>query len=89
MGNDPWDFTKHNSGALLIKRIQGGLVSIKNKDSKWGELLITAMFMGMISAFMGMVFKHRKGLPVGSHIRYAVFSSSYGSVRYPDKSPQG
>lgn len=48
---------------VLLKRIQKGLLSIKNKDSKWGELFITAMFLGMISAFLGMVFADvRSGL---------------------------
>lgn len=41
---------------ILLKKIQKGILSIKNKDSKWGDLLITAMFLGMISAFLGMVF---------------------------------
>ena len=41
---------------LFIKKIQGGLMKIKNKDGKWGDILMTAMFLGMISAFLGMVF---------------------------------
>lgn len=41
---------------LFIKKIQGGLMKIKNKDSKWGDILMDAMFLGMISAFLGMVF---------------------------------
>lgn len=41
---------------LFIKKIQGGLGKIKDKDSKWGDLLMNAMFLGMISAFLGMVF---------------------------------
>ena len=41
---------------LFIKKIQGGLMKIKNKDSKWGDILMTALFLGMISAFLGMVF---------------------------------
>ena len=36
---------------LFIKKIQGGLMKIKNKDGKWGDILMTAMFLGMISAF--------------------------------------
>ena len=49
---------------ILLKRIQGGIVNINKKDGKWGELFITAMFLGMISAFLGMVFsKLREGLP--------------------------
>ena len=36
---------------------------MKNKDSKWGELFMTAIFLGMISAFLGVVFADiRKGL---------------------------
>lgn len=41
---------------ILMKKIQGGMVKIKNKDSKWGDLFLTSMFLGMISAFLGMVF---------------------------------
>lgn len=41
---------------LLMKKIQGGMVSMKNKDSKWSDLFSTSLFLGMISAFLGMVF---------------------------------
>ena len=41
---------------VLMKKIQGGMIKIKNKDSKWGDIFLTAMFLGMISAFLGMVF---------------------------------
>lgn len=48
---------------LLMKKIQGGMLKIKNKDSKWGDIFLTSMFLGMISAFLGMVFADvRKGL---------------------------
>ena len=48
---------------ILLRRIQKGLLKIKNKDSKWGDLFLTAMFLGMISAFLGMVFANvRNGL---------------------------
>lgn len=48
---------------LFIRKIQGGLMKIKNKDSKWGDIMMTALFLGMISAFLGMVFSDiRKGL---------------------------
>ncbi len=42
--------------SLFSKRIQRGLLSIKAKDSKWGDLFVTALFLGMISAFLGMAF---------------------------------
>ena len=41
---------------LLTKRIQGGMKKIENRDKKWGEILTNAMFLGMISAFLGYVF---------------------------------
>lgn len=48
---------------ILMKKIQGGVIKIKNKDSKWGDLFLTSMFLGMISAFLGMVFADvRNGL---------------------------
>lgn len=39
---------------LFLKKIQNKLHKIQKKDNKWGELLMTAMFLGMISAFLGM-----------------------------------
>ena len=46
-----------------MKKIQGGVVKLKNKDSKWGDLFMTSLFLGMISAFLGMVFADvRSGL---------------------------
>ncbi len=48
---------------ILMKKIQGGMIKIKNKDSKWGDMFMTSMFLGMISAFLGMVFADvRSGL---------------------------
>lgn len=48
---------------ILMKKIQGGMVKIKNKDSKWGDIFMSSLFLGMISAFLGMVFADvRNGL---------------------------
>lgn len=48
---------------LLLKKIQKGLLYIKNKDAKWGDLFSTSLFLGMIAAFSGMVFSDvRNGL---------------------------
>lgn len=41
---------------ILMKKIQGGMVKLQSKDSKWGDMFLTSMFLGMISAFLGMVF---------------------------------
>ena len=61
---------------LFIKKIQGGLMKIKNKDGKWGDILMTAMFLGMISAFSGMVFSDiRSGLKGWIPIFVLLFSA--------------
>ena len=41
---------------LLAKKIQSGLVSFEKKDRKWSDILQSALFIGMISAFVGYVF---------------------------------
>ncbi len=41
---------------ILTKRIQGGMMKMGMKDKKWGEIFNNAMFLGMISAFLGYVF---------------------------------
>ena len=48
------------AGLILVpfvtKKIQGGLTKVTMKDKKWGETFNNAMFLGMISAFLGYVF---------------------------------
>ena len=29
---------------------------MKKKDTKWGEIVTNALFMGMVSAFLGLIF---------------------------------
>ncbi|MBE6589670.1 MAG: DUF5058 family protein [Ruminococcaceae bacterium] len=41
---------------FVTKRIQSGLSKATMKDKKWGEIFNNAMFLGMISAFLGYVF---------------------------------
>ena len=41
---------------LFLKKVQGGIQSLKKRDNKWGEIFLSALFMGMISAFLGMIF---------------------------------
>jgi len=66
---------------ILLKRIQRGILSIKNKDGKWGELFITAMFLGMISAFLGMVFSDvRSGLVGWIPIFILLFSAALMAI---------
>ena len=41
---------------LLTKKIQSGIINMEKRDKKWSEIFNNAMFMGMISAFLGYVF---------------------------------
>ncbi len=41
---------------IFAKRIQSGLKSMEKRDARWGEIFNNAMFLGMISAFLGYVF---------------------------------
>ncbi|MBR2043607.1 MAG: DUF5058 family protein [Clostridia bacterium] len=43
---------------VLTKKIQGGMNKIGMKDKKWAETFNNAMFLGMISAFLGFVFSN-------------------------------
>lgn len=48
---------------ILMKGIRGGMVKIKSKDAKWSDIFMTSLFLGMISAFLGVVFADiRSGL---------------------------
>jgi len=41
---------------LVAKKMQNGMISMEKRDKKWSELFTAAMFIGMISAFVGFVF---------------------------------
>lgn len=48
---------------FFSKKLQKGILKLKTKDSKWGDIFMTSLFLGMISAFLGMVFADiRSGL---------------------------
>ncbi len=41
---------------FVTKKLQSGIAKVGMKDKKWGEIFNNAMFLGMISAFLGYVF---------------------------------
>ena len=41
---------------ILARRIQKGIKKMEKRDTRWGEIFNNAMFLGMISAFLGYVF---------------------------------
>ena len=38
------------------KKLLGGMEALENRDKKWADIFQNAMFIGMISAFLGYVF---------------------------------
>lgn len=59
-----------------LKKIQRGLVSIKTRDSRWGTIFMDALFLGMITAFLGLVFADvREGLPGLTPVAVALVSA--------------
>ena len=56
-------------------------MSIKNKDPKWGNIFMDSMFLGMISAFVGMLFSDvRSGVPGLIPIVVALISAAIMGV---------
>ena len=43
---------------LSMKKIQAGVVKVGSKDERWGKLFMSALFIGLISAFLGMIFSN-------------------------------
>lgn len=40
---------------ITCKMINGGMMKIKDKDKKWMDILMTSMFVGMLSTFIGYI----------------------------------
>ncbi len=48
---------------LFLPQMKSGLVKLKGSDEKWGRIFSDSLFMGMISAFLGLIFADiRSGL---------------------------
>ena len=41
---------------VISKKLLGGMSKLENRDKKWADIFQNAMFIGMISAFLGYVF---------------------------------
>lgn len=41
---------------VVCKRMQNGIGALEKRDKKWADIFQSAMFIGMISAFVGFVF---------------------------------
>lgn len=60
---------------LIGKKLQKGMKSMANRDAKWTEILSNALFIGMISAFLGFVFceVYRLWTPEARYVTSTVF----------------
>lgn len=41
---------------LIAKKMQNGMVNLEKRDKKWSDIFQSALFIGMISAFVGFIF---------------------------------
>ena len=41
---------------VVCKKMQNGMSKLEQRDKKWSDIFSSAMFIGMISAFVGFVF---------------------------------
>ena len=41
---------------VIGKKLQNGMTSLANRDAGWADVFSNALFIGMISAFLGFVF---------------------------------
>lgn len=41
---------------ILAKRLLGGVDKLEKRDRKWSDIFMNALFLGMIAAFLGMIF---------------------------------
>ena len=61
---------------LFLPKIEKGLMSLKSKDEKWGKIFMDSLFIGMVSAYLGMIFSEiRLGLPGWIPVFVMAFSS--------------
>ena len=60
---------------LLCKKLLGGMSNLSQRDAKWADIFSNAMFIGMISAFLGFVFCDVSRLwtasPLSDGLRYS------------------
>ncbi len=50
---------------IIGKKLQTGLINLEKRDKKWSEIFSNSLFMGMIAAFLGLVFCDVGGIFVG------------------------
>ncbi len=51
---------------IIGKKLQKGMISLEKRDKKWSDIFSNSLFMGMIAAFLGLVFCDVSGVFVGN-----------------------
>ena len=51
---------------VVCKKMQKGMLNLEKRDKKWSDIFQSAMFIGMISAFVGFVFCDVSSVASGS-----------------------
>lgn len=72
---------------LFGQKIEGSLSKLKSKDQKWGDIFMTSLFLGMISAFLGVIFADiSQGLtgwiPVFVMLAAAIVMALCGAIKF-------
>ena len=50
---------------IIGKKLQSGLINLEKRDKAWSDIFSNSLFMGMIAAFLGLVFCDVGGVFVG------------------------
>lgn len=51
---------------IIGKKLQKGMINLEKRDKKWSDIFSNSLFMGMIAAFLGLVFCDVSGVFVGN-----------------------
>lgn len=55
---------------ILCKKITGGMLKVKDKDKKWMDVMMTSMFVGMLSAFLGYIVCNLGFVKAGGKVEF-------------------
>jgi hypothetical protein len=50
---------------IFLRKIQNSVAKIGNKDKRWGDIFMNSLFIGLVSAFLGLVFADIRVMPSG------------------------
>lgn len=72
---------------LFGQKIEGSLSKLKSKDQKWGDIFMTSLFLGMISAFLGVIFADISAgltgwIPVFVMLAAAIVMALCGAIKF-------